>query len=317
MALGDAEGDGMCSRRTAQRRAKLACDLGYWRLVHKFNRWLNCPECGTERTSAKCPNEKCGHKGRSRNRDGTTNTKEFCRPYTFEIDIEKFVKAEPPKYARHFCARTWKEHKAAAKRGEHPNLLPMRKPAQPVPPDDPAPAAPKPERANPAAETRQVPQHARLSRREVPKFVTLFDSLLVPKTVVDESNLSPPRPAPPRDNAWTRILEVLEKKVNPHSFETWLKPTRYWYEEGGVLFVRVPSVEFRHGSDKFADVIREAIAALGLDVKDVRFASNADDSKFVKMDPQAALDKACAMFSVSPEHGIEVLRISKKWPGHP
>jgi hypothetical protein len=152
MALGDAEGDGMCSRRTAQRRAKLACDLGYWRLVHKFNRWLNCPQCGAERTSAKCPNEKCGHKGRSRNRDGTTNTKEFCRPYTFEIDIDKFVKAEPPKYARHFCARTWKEHKAAAKRGEHPNLLPMRKPAQPSEPDPPpATSAPVPAK-QPAAE---------------------------------------------------------------------------------------------------------------------------------------------------------------------
>lgn len=123
-------------RRTAQRRAKLACDLKYWRLVHKYNRWLDCPKCGAERTSATCPNEKCKYKGRSRNRDGSTNTKEFCRPYAFEIDLEKFLTAPPPKYVRHFCARTWKEHEAATKRGEHPNVteMPARKPAQPTPP---------------------------------------------------------------------------------------------------------------------------------------------------------------------------------------
>lgn len=153
MALGDKGGDGICHRRTAQRRAKLACDLKYWRLLHKFNRWLNCPKCGTERTSATCPNAECKHRGRSRNRDGSTNVKEFCRPWTFEIDLEKFLTAPPPKHIRHFCARTWKEHKAAAKRGEHPNLveMPSPKPAQPVPPPKgPAPAAPMPKQ--PAAE---------------------------------------------------------------------------------------------------------------------------------------------------------------------
>lgn len=153
MALGDKGGDGICHRRTAQRRAKLACDLKYWRLLHKFNRWLNCPKCGTERTSATCPNAECKHRGRSRNRDGSTNVKEFCRPWTFEIDLEKFLTAEPPKHVRHFCARTWKEHKAAAKRGEHPNLveMPSPKPAQPVPPPKgPTPAAPMPKQ--PAAE---------------------------------------------------------------------------------------------------------------------------------------------------------------------
>lgn len=159
MALGDEKGDGICHRRTAQRRAKLACDLKYWRLVHKFNRWLNCPKCGAERTQATCPNSNCKHRGRSRNRDGSTNTKEFCRPYTFEIDLEKFLTAEPSKYIRHFCARTWKEHKEAAKRGEHPNLkeMPRKTPAPVQPPRDPAPAVPLPQRQRPAAMAK--PEH--------------------------------------------------------------------------------------------------------------------------------------------------------------
>ena len=44
-------------------------------------------------------------------------------------------------------------------------------------------------------------------------------------------------------NPWARILDALEKKINRHSYDTWLKPTRYSHSSGGILFVRVPTVE--------------------------------------------------------------------------
>ena len=46
-------------------------------------------------------------------------------------------------------------------------------------------------------------------------------------------------------NPWMRILDALEKKINRHSYDTWLKPTRYSHSNGGMLFVRVPTAEFR------------------------------------------------------------------------
>ena len=161
MALGDDEGDGICSRRTAQRRAALACRLNYWRRTHKYNRWLDCPQCGAARETGLCA--KCGHKGRSRNSDGSTNTKEFCRPYTFDIDIEKFLTAAAPKGIRRFCARTWKEHKQAAKRGDHPNVteMPARKPAEPDKPEPPFP----PTTAAPAEPRRKTAEHQKQERR--------------------------------------------------------------------------------------------------------------------------------------------------------
>ena len=55
-----------------------------------------------------------------------------------------------------------------------------------------------------------------------------------------------------------RILDALEKKINRHSYDTWLKPTRYSHSNGGILFVRVPTAEFRHVGDKYADLIQEA-----------------------------------------------------------
>src|ERR1700756_5327490 len=78
-------------------------------------------------------------------------------------------------------------------------------------------------------------------------------------------------------NPWARILDALEKKINRHSYDTWLKPTRYSHSSGGVLFVRVPTVEFRHAGDKYADLIQEAIDVLGLGFNDVKFVTPEDD----------------------------------------
>ena len=70
-----------------------------------------------------------------------------------------------------------------------------------------------------------------------------------------------------------RILDALEKKVNRHSYDTWLKPTRYSHSSGGVLFVKVPSAEFRQVQDKYADLIQEALDNLGMEYQDVQFVA--------------------------------------------
>jgi chromosomal replication initiator protein len=78
-------------------------------------------------------------------------------------------------------------------------------------------------------------------------------------------------------NPWLRILDALEKKINRHSYDTWLKPTRYSHSSGGILFVRVPTTEFRHVGDKYADLIQEALDNLGLEYQDVQFVTPEDD----------------------------------------
>ena len=78
-------------------------------------------------------------------------------------------------------------------------------------------------------------------------------------------------------NPWLRILDALEKKINRHSYDTWLKPTRYSHAKGSVLFVRVPTTEFRHVGDKYADLIQEALDNLGLEYQEVQFVTPEDD----------------------------------------
>src|SRR5215813_14763784 len=78
-------------------------------------------------------------------------------------------------------------------------------------------------------------------------------------------------------NPWVRILDALEKKINRLSYDTWLKPTRYSHAKEGTLFIRVPTAEFRHVGDKYADLIQEAIDNLGLEYQDVKFVTPDDD----------------------------------------
>jgi len=169
---------GVCCRSTARWRARRACALGYWRELRGANSWSNCPKCGTERATGTC--EQCGYRGRAKTAEGKANFDEFCRPYMYQIDIEKFRSAPRCRELRHFDARTYAEYKEAAKRGEHPNVTEMpRKPAQPDPnPPAPPPATAAPVR-QPAAEhphrnpahTLQPVQQPKLTKRETAKLV--------------------------------------------------------------------------------------------------------------------------------------------------
>ena len=81
----------------------------------------------------------------------------------------------------------------------------------------------------------------------------------------------------PAANPWSCILTTLEKKINRYSYDTWLKPTCYSHSSGGVLFVCVPTAEFRQIGEKYNDLIMEALDNLGLDYQDVQFVVPDDD----------------------------------------
>src|SRR5271166_831414 len=75
-------------------------------------------------------------------------------------------------------------------------------------------------------------------------------------------------------NPWVLVLDALEKKINRHSYETWLKPTRFSHSHGPTLFVRVPNPDFCHIGEKYGDLISEAIENLGLEFQDVEFVTD-------------------------------------------
>jgi chromosomal replication initiator protein len=102
-------------------------------------------------------------------------------------------------------------------------------------------------------------------------------------------------------NQWVRILGALEKKLNRKAFETWLKPTRFSRVVGKTLYVRVPSAQFEHIGDKYAQLIEEAIEKLGLDVDDVVFETP-------QQDPNAPRIREDGGFGPVPSHSANAPR---------
>src|ERR1700731_1747459 len=78
-------------------------------------------------------------------------------------------------------------------------------------------------------------------------------------------------------NPWLRILGALEKKITRHSYDTWLKPTRFSHINGNIIFVRVPNPELRQLGDKFGDLIQEATETLAPEYQDVKFVTAEED----------------------------------------
>ncbi len=76
-------------------------------------------------------------------------------------------------------------------------------------------------------------------------------------------------------NAWQEVLGYLKNKVNPQSYQTWLKPARFSHMEPDELVVRVPNREFKDWIEEhFAGALRDAIKHLELKVDRVRFVTD-------------------------------------------
>jgi chromosomal replication initiator protein len=116
-------------------------------------------------------------------------------------------------------------------------------------------------------------------------------------------------------NPWVRILDALEKKINRHSYDTWLKPTRYSHASNGILFVRVPTAEFRHVGDKYADLIQEAIDNLELGFEDVKFVTPEDDPSNTPIRHNGGLSMAHSASQTASSSSQPISQARFDWDG--
>ena len=64
-------------------------------------------------------------------------------------------------------------------------------------------------------------------------------------------------------NAWQEVLNHLKTQVNPQSYQTWLRPTRFSHTDDHTLFVRVPNREFQDWiQEHYGVIIRETLERL-------------------------------------------------------
>ncbi len=66
-------------------------------------------------------------------------------------------------------------------------------------------------------------------------------------------------------NSWDKILQHMERRVNPHSFSTWFRPTRQEGAENGKLVVRVPSRVFRKRlTETYGELLQAVLVEVGM-----------------------------------------------------
>src|SRR3954467_7792361 len=116
-------------------------------------------------------------------------------------------------------------------------------------------------------------------------------------------------------NPWIQILGALEKKINRHSYDTWLKPTRYSHANGAILFVRVPTPEFRHIGEKYADLIQEPIDNQAMEFSDVQFVTAEEDPTASKHEGSNVNMKHDGGFAPASSHSANAPARSPGVPG--
>src|SRR6266568_491877 len=73
-------------------------------------------------------------------------------------------------------------------------------------------------------------------------------------------------------NAWQRILNHLKTNVNPQSYQTWLRPTRFSHADDETLFVRVPNREFKEWiQEHYGPLVLETLERLQLNFQQVDY----------------------------------------------
>jgi chromosomal replication initiator protein len=72
--------------------------------------------------------------------------------------------------------------------------------------------------------------------------------------------------------AWDKILHHMERRVNPHSFSTWFRPTRQESAENGRIVVRVPTRLFRKRlSETYGELLQAVLHEVGMPDAHVEF----------------------------------------------
>src|SRR5487761_726309 len=109
-------------------------------------------------------------------------------------------------------------------------------------------------------------------------------------------------------NAWDKILQHMERRVNAHSFSTWFRPTRLEAAEEGRLLIRVPTAIFRKRlTQTYGDLLQAVLAEVGTPHARLEFicAETEPANSPPSAPAQAKLDFNSANHQLNPRYTFE------------
>lgn len=263
-------------------------------------------------------------------RDG--NGYRLRRPCTYQVNEAALV---PRMTVKEHRARRFGEitDRYKSRHSSTPRVTPINDstsvsspPAQEAarPQQQPVPAVPVPVAA-PIQETSPLRKENR-SVREIRKAIVDYTTFLMqPGAAVEHtevrsqcelelpgSSIQPKLDASP--DPWAEVLNQLRRRVNPHTFDTWLKPSQIRAAREKQIFVTIPSREFAHIGEKFHKLIAEAVAELCLGYEEIVFEwSERVEKTLPALSFRAALVRACEQTGIPLEAALEATGWKKKF----
>src|SRR5438128_10788 len=65
-------------------------------------------------------------------------------------------------------------------------------------------------------------------------------------------------------DTWQQVLDIVEKKINQQSYNTWFKPTQLIKHDDKALYVQVPNAFFQDWLNDHINVVLEAAQLAGV-----------------------------------------------------
>ncbi len=98
----------------------------------------------------------------------------------------------------------------------------------------------------------------------------------------------------------------MERRVNPHSFNTWFRPTRLESAEEGRLLIRVPTRLFRKRlTETYGQLLQAVLAEVGLGDTRLEFLCSEQEATEATPSPQARLDFDSVSHQLNPRYTFE------------
>jgi chromosomal replication initiator protein len=107
---------------------------------------------------------------------------------------------------------------------------------------------------------------------------------------------------------WDKVLQHTERRVNPHSFATWFKPTRQERSEQGRLIIRVPTRMFsKRLKETYGELLSAVLAEIGQPEMALDFVCAESDPVGTQPGPtaQAKLDFDAAEAQLNPRYTFD------------
>jgi len=113
-------------------------------------------------------------------------------------------------------------------------------------------------------------------------------------------------------NAWEKILQHMERRVNPHSFATWFRPTRQECTDNGKLVVRVPTRLFRKRlTETYGELLQAVLTEVDMADTQLEFICSQGESATAPAAAnggaikQARLDFESVDYQLNPRYTFE------------